>query len=108
MSSRSATISLQLASLEDLVILASSMPIPIINVHSKGSSSQAFIFFEASPSTTPIVYYCELAKSLTNKFTHVERVTGKISYGDEVSVEPNIISIPIVQVQSHNLAMKTP
>jgi len=77
------------------------MPISLINVDVE--KKLAFVFLQPLASTLPVIYYCRLEKPPQNKFVYLNRVTGKIRFGDEFSTEPNDITIPIIRVKSGNL-----
>jgi len=90
-------------SLEDLVMLASVMPVSVLNVYRAGEKLVAFTFLELLASSRPIVYVCRLSKPLDKKFAYVNRISGEISFGDSVSADANTVSIPVVNVESHDL-----
>lgn len=89
--------------LEDLVMLASVMPVSVLNVYRAGEKLVAFTFLELLASSRPIVYVCRLSKPLDKKFAYVNRISGEISFGDSVSADANTVSIPVVNVESHDL-----
>jgi len=103
MNGQAVQIKIETESFEQLILLASVMPISLINIDAE--KKIAFIFLQPLASTLPIVYYCSLERIPQTKFVYLNRVTGKIRFGDEFSTEPNDITIPIVRVKSGNLIM---
>jgi len=93
--------------LEDLVMLASVMPVSVLNVYRAGKKMVAFTFLELLASSRPVVYLCSLSKPLDKKFAYVNRVSGEISFGDSVSADANTVSIPIVNVESQDLFVES-
>lgn len=86
-----------------LVLLSSIMPISVVNIDVE--NKLAFVFLQPLASTLPVIYYCRLEKMPQNKFVYLNRVTGKIKFGDEFSTEPNDITIPLIRVKSGKLIM---
>ena len=93
--------------LEDLVMLASVMPVSVLNVYRTGKKMVAFTFLELLASSRLVVYLCRLSKPLDKKFAYVNRVSGEISFGDSVSADANTVSIPIVNVESQDLFVES-
>jgi len=89
---------IEVADLEQLLLLASSMRSTII--HLDGEKKLAYCFLVPIASLTPIIYYCKLDKVPEEKFAYINRVTGEIRFGDKPSTEPNDISILMVRVRS--------
>ncbi|MEM1575158.1 MAG: hypothetical protein QW755_05010 [Nitrososphaerota archaeon] len=98
---------IEIKSFDEIVILASSLPIPFINIFKKEENENiAFVFFEIVPSNIPVIFYTKIKEVIKNKFVYFNRTTGKISFGDTISLEPNTLSIPIINVISHNLELE--
>jgi len=91
-------IKIEVADLEQLLLLASSMRSTII--HLDEEKKLAYCFLIPIASLTPIIYYCKLDKVPAEKFAYINRVTGEIRFGDKPSTEPNDISILMVRVKS--------
>ena len=89
---------IEVADLEQLLLLASSMRSTII--HLDEEKKLAYCFLIPIASLTPIIYYCKLDKIPAEKFAYINRVTGEIRFGDKPSTEPNDISILMVRVKS--------
>jgi len=92
---------IEVADLEQLLLLASSMRSTI--VHLDEEKRLAYCFLIPIASLTPVIYYCKLAKVPAERFAHINRVTGEIRFGDRPSTEPNDISILMVRVRSGEL-----
>ncbi len=90
-------------SLEDLVMLASVMPVSVLNVYRAGEKIVAFTFLELFSGSRTVVYLCRLSKPLDKRFAYVNRVSGEIGFGDSVSADANTVSIPVVNVESQDL-----
>lgn len=91
-------IKIEVADLEQLLLLASSMRSTII--HLDEEKKLAYCFLIPIASLTPIIYYCKLDKVPAEKFAYINRVTGEIKFGDKPSTEPNDISILMVRTKS--------
>lgn len=91
-------IKIEVADLEQLLLLASSMRSTII--HLDEEKKLAYCFLIPIASLTPIIYYCKLDKIPAEKFAYINRVTGEIKFGDKPSTEPNDISILMVRTKS--------
>ena len=91
-------IKIEVADLEQLLLLTSSMRSTII--HLDEEKKLAYCFLIPIASLTPIIYYCKLDKVPAEKFAYINRVTGEIRFGDKPSTEPNDISILMVRVKS--------
>lgn len=101
MSSQVIQVKIEVEGFEQLILLSSIMPISLVNIDTE--KKLAFVFLQPLASTLPVIYYCRLDKLPQNKFVYLNRVTGKIRFGDEFSIEPNDITIPLVRVKSGNL-----
>ena len=92
---------IEVADLEQLLLLASSMRSTII--HLDEEKRLAYCFLIPIASLTPIIYYCRLEKVPAERFAYINRVTGEIRFGDKPSTEPNDISILLVRVKSSEM-----
>ncbi|MCS7125465.1 MAG: hypothetical protein NZ929_00920 [Aigarchaeota archaeon] len=101
MSTLSGNVKIEVESLEQLVLLSSVMPISLINVDVE--KKMAFVFLQPLASTLPIIYFCKLDSIPNTRFIYLNRVTGKIRFGDEFSTEPNDITIPLIKIKSSNI-----
>ncbi|MCL7397281.1 MAG: hypothetical protein LZ168_03235 [Thaumarchaeota archaeon] len=101
MSKQAFQIKIETEDFEQLILLSSIMPVSLINIDVE--KKIAFVFLQPLASTLPIVYYSRLEKIPQNRFVYLNRVTGKVRFGDEFSTEPNDITIPLVKVKSGNL-----
>jgi len=98
MSEAVSSMKIEVADLEQLLLLASSMRSTII--HLDEEKKLAYCFLVPIASLTPIIYYCRLEKVPAERFAYINRVTGEIRFGDKPSTEPNDISILMVRVKS--------
>lgn len=96
----SSSIKIEVADLEELLLLASSMR---STIHLDEEKKLAYCFLVPLASLTPIIYYCKLDKIPEKRFAYINRVTGKIRFGDKPSTEPNEISILIVRAKSEGI-----
>lgn len=101
MNSQNIQVKIEVEDFEQLVLLSSVMPVSLINIDTE--KKIAFVFLQPLASTLPVIYFSRLDKIPQNKFVYINRVTGKIRYGDEFSIEPNDITIPLVKVKSRDL-----
>ena len=92
---------IEVADLEQLLLLASSMRSTII--HLDEEKKLAYCFLVPIASLIPIIYYCRLEKVPAERFAYINRVTGEIRFGDKPSTEPNDISILLVRVKSSEM-----
>ena len=92
---------IEVADLEQFLLLASSMRSTII--HLDEEKKLAYCFLIPIASLTPIIYYCRLEKVPAERFAYINRVTGEIRFGDKPSTEPNDISILLVRVKSSEM-----
>jgi len=97
MSEAVSSMKIEVADLEQLLLLTSSMRSTII--HLDEEKKLAYCFLVPIASLTPIIYYCRLEKVPAERFAYINRVTGEIRFGDKPSTEPNDISILMVRVK---------
>jgi len=90
----------ELPSFEELALLASLLPVPIMNYSE--NEKVAFVIL-VGPGRSAIIYYARVEKRPEGRFVHVDKITGKVLYGDKVSLEPNHTSIPIFTIKKHDL-----
>lgn len=91
-------IKIEVADIEELLLLTSSMRSTII--HLDEEKRLAYCFLIPLVSLTPIIYYCKLDKIPEKRFAYINRVTGEVRFGDRPSTEPNEISILMVRARS--------
>ena len=94
---------MEVENLEELVLLVSSTPAPIINLDSE--KKIAFAFLSPLAALTPIIYYCRLSEIPSARFAHFNRVNAKIRFSDEFSAEPHETNIPIIRVKAAELGL---
>ncbi|MCX8203832.1 MAG: hypothetical protein N3H32_05905, partial [Nitrososphaeria archaeon] len=49
------------------------------------------------------VYFARVGSELRSRFAHVNRLKGTVSFGDEASLEPNVVNVEVLRVKSHNV-----
>ncbi len=92
---------MEVPSLEDLAFLASSLRSPVIHVDYE--KKIAFSFLMPIALASPVIYYCKLDKTPEMKFAQVNRMTGRVRFSNEISAEPNEVSIPMIKVKVEGL-----
>ena len=103
-SKASESFKIQVSSLEELAFLASALHSSVI--HLDEEKKIAFSFLTPVASLSPIIYFCKLDKLPEGRFVHVNRLTGRVKFSNEISAEPNEVSILIVRVKSGDLLSK--
>ncbi len=96
-----AALRIEVPKLEELIFIASSMHASIVNLDEE--RKLAFVFLVPIASLTPIIYYCELDRLPEGRYAHFNRITGKIRFSNELSTEPNEVSILLARVKSQKL-----
>ena len=96
-----APLKIQVSSFEELILITSSMRSPMINIDEE--KKLAFSFMTMIASLAPVIYFCKLDEIPKAKFAHINRITGKIRFSDELSTEPNEVSILLVKIKASNL-----
>ncbi|MCS7117223.1 MAG: hypothetical protein NZ957_00330 [Thaumarchaeota archaeon] len=90
----------ELDSLEDLLRLASLLPVPFVNY----SVEEGVVFLPLGGiGRAGTIYYARLGEALKSRFAHVNRLKGEVTFGDEASLEPNVVNVEIIRVRSHNI-----
>ncbi|MEN3047925.1 MAG: hypothetical protein ABDH63_03990 [Candidatus Caldarchaeales archaeon] len=93
-------VALELQSPEDLFRLASLLPAPFVNY----SADEGVVFIPLGGlSRAGTVYFARVGGELRSRFAHVNRLRGTVSFGDEASLEPNVVNVEIIRVKSHNV-----
>jgi len=99
--SRPTPIMIEVSRLEELIPIASAMHASIINIDEE--KKIAFVFLTPIATLNPIIYYCRLDKPPEGKYAHFNRISGRIRFSDELSTEPNEVSILIARVKAGSL-----
>ncbi|MCS7094629.1 MAG: hypothetical protein NZ988_02305 [Thaumarchaeota archaeon] len=93
-------IAVELESPEDLLRLASLLPVPFVNY----SIEERVVFLPfGGIGRTGAVYYARLGEPLNSRFAHVNRLKGSVTFGDAASMEPNVVNVEIIRVRAHNI-----
>ena len=92
----------QLRSMRDLVMLVASSPaVNVIQHLSLGSTHLYFVI--AGTLREMFIYFVKTDERVEGSFIIYNTYTGEISYSDRLRVEPNLTSIPIVEIENQNL-----
>ncbi|MEM0482373.1 MAG: hypothetical protein QXM16_05760 [Nitrososphaerota archaeon] len=97
---RPTVVKILLESLTDIVLLASSLPLSLLNY---SEPDRAYFIVTGGVLGGFIVYYVKNAVPPGGRYVHVDRVSGKYSFGDNVSLEPNHVSVLVLRVKEHGL-----
>ncbi len=93
-------IKLELEDLSDIVLLASSLPLPILNY---SVSSRAYFLLASAVGGAIIVYFVKDADKPAGRYVHVDKISGKYSFGNTLSLEPNHVSVLVLRVREQGL-----
>lgn len=90
----------ELADPGDLFRLASMLPAPFVNY----SEEDGVLFLTLGGlGGTVSVYYVRLKERLGARFVHVNRLRGTYQFGEEASMEPNIVNVEVLRLKRHSL-----
>jgi hypothetical protein len=92
---------IEVLGIDELVQVVSTFHVSAINVDEERRI--AFAFLMPIISLTPIIYFAKLDKVPRERFAHLNRITGKIRFSDEISAEPNEVSVLLVKVKAEGL-----
>jgi len=93
-------VKMMLDSFSDIVLLASSLPIPIL---SYSEAEGAYFLLVAGMGGGLLVYYVRGAGPPGGRYIHVDKVSGRYSFGDTLSLEPNHVNVLVLYVKEHGL-----
>jgi hypothetical protein len=86
----------------DLFRLASMLPAPFVNY----SEEDGVLFIPLGGLGGVVsVYFVRLKEKLNARFVHVNRLRGTYQFGDEASMEPNVINVEVLRVKRHSLKL---
>ncbi|MEM3794230.1 MAG: hypothetical protein QXS76_04905 [Candidatus Bathyarchaeia archaeon] len=92
---------IEVSGIDELVRIASTLHASVINVDEERKI--AFTFLMPIASLTPIIYFARLNEVPGKRFAHLNRITGRIRFSDEVSAEPNEMSVIFIRVKAGEL-----
>ena len=101
MSETSKPLRIEVEDFEQLVLLSSSLHLSIINIDPQ--KKLAFLFYAPIATLRPILYYCKLEEIPKERYVHLDKVSSRLRFGDQISAEPNEVSIPLIKVKSGEL-----
>jgi hypothetical protein len=93
-------IKFELEDVGDLILLASSLPIPLLNY---SPASKTYFLLASGLGGSLIVYYVKDAAPPAGRYIHVDKVSGKYSFGNTLSLEPNHVSVLVLRVREQAL-----
>ena len=92
----------QLNSLRDLVMLVASSP--TMNVIQHLQSEEMHLYFIIGGTLKEIfLYFLKEEKTVEGNFIVYNTYTGEISFSDKLRTEPNMTSIPVVEIKNQDL-----
>ncbi|MCS7145127.1 MAG: hypothetical protein RMJ28_06480 [Nitrososphaerota archaeon] len=97
---RPTVVKMLLESLTDIVLLASSLPIPVLNY---SEAEKTYFLVTSGLAGSLIVYFVRGAEPPKGRYIHVDKISGRHSFGNELSLEPNHVSVLILRVKEHGL-----
>jgi hypothetical protein len=92
---------IEVLGIDELIRVASTLHVSVVNVDEERRI--AFAFLMPIASLTPVIYFARLDKVPRERFAHLNRITGRIRFSDEVSAEPNEVSVLLIKVKSEGL-----
>jgi hypothetical protein len=95
----------QLRSMRDLVMLVVSSPAVNVIQHLNIGSIHLY-FVIAGTLREMFIYFVKRREEVEGSFIVYNAYTGEINYSDRLKVEPNLTSIPIVEIENQNLLPK--
>ncbi|MEM0444440.1 MAG: hypothetical protein QXO86_00145 [Nitrososphaerota archaeon] len=98
--SKPSIIKMELGDLNDLILLASSLPIPVLNY---SEPDKAYFLITSGLLGNLIVYYVRGVTPPAGRYAHVDKISGKYSFGNTLSLEPNHVSVLILRIKEHGL-----
>lgn len=93
-------IKILLESLTDLALLASSLPIPVLNY---SEPDRAYFLVASGPLGGLIIYYVRSPDPPGGRYIHVDKISGRHLFGNQLSLEPNHVSVLVLRVKEHGL-----
>lgn len=92
----------QLESLRDLIMLIASSP--TMNVIQHLESGGTHLYFIIGGTLSEIFLYFVKEETTSNKgFIVYNTYTGEISFSEKIKTEPNLTSIPVIEIKNQDL-----
>jgi len=92
----------QLQSLRDLVMLVASSS--TMNVVQHLQSGEAHLYFIIGGTLREIfLYFIKMEEAANGRFVVYNTYTGEISFSDKIRTDPNLTSIPVVEIKNQDL-----
>lgn len=92
----------QLRSLRDLVMLIASSPTMNVAQHFQSGDMNLYFVIGGTLKET-FLYFVKEPKSVQGSFIIYNTYSGEITFSDRLRTEPNVSSIPIVEIQNQNI-----
>jgi len=92
----------QLKSLRDLVMLVASSHSMNVIQHVEISGRPLYFIIGGTLSET-FLYYVREEKAVQGKFVVYNTFTGEISFSEKMKTEPNLSSIPLVEIERQEI-----
>ncbi|KYH38498.1 MAG: hypothetical protein AYL28_003440 [Candidatus Bathyarchaeota archaeon B23] len=88
--------------MRDLVMLVVSSP--AVNVIQHLDTGSAHLYFVIAGTLREMfIYFVKTGEEVEGSFIVYNTYTGEIGYSDRLRIEPNLTSIPIVEIENQNL-----
>lgn len=92
----------QLDSLRDLVMLVASSPTMNVIQHLQSGASHLY-FIIGGTLREIFLYFVKEEKAIEGLFVVYNTYTGEISFSERLRTEPNLTSIPVVEIRNQDL-----
>lgn len=93
-------VKVMLDSFDDIVLLASSFPIPILHY---SEVDDAYFLLVTGPGGGILIYYVKNAERPRGRYIHIDKISGRYSFGNTLSLEPNHVSVLVLRIRQHRL-----
>ena len=91
-----------LRSFRDLVMLVASSPSMNVVQHFQSGDRHIYFIIGGTLSET-FLYYVREEKAVPGKFVIYNTFAGEISFSEKLRAEPNLSSIPIIEIESQEI-----
>ncbi|HDN62976.1 MAG TPA: hypothetical protein ENF56_03330 [Candidatus Bathyarchaeota archaeon] len=93
---------IELKSIEDLVLLASTSPFGSAIQHFENEDGENIYFMFGGTRGETYIFYVKSEK-INNKFINLDTTQNKIVYSDKPVIDPKFKVIPIIEVEKQDL-----
>lgn len=95
----------EVMSWEDLILMVIQMPAPIVHCVKKAGRFVYFTFFQLLPRTLA-VYYLVTDKKVPQRFIAYDRIKNAIEFTDQLSTQPHLVHVPIIDIKKEDVLPK--